>query len=188
MFSCFFPVDKKGGGNDTEYVRIFEIICYKRGGETKIMIKSVPRKLQGFTLIELLIVIAILGILAAAVLIAINPTKRTGQARDAGRKNDIASIVTEVQAYYTTPGQGIYPAWITPACGADIGGLTILTTSGGLKQVPKDPKAGYNYCYASLASEVSVYASLEQPTVTTNVLWCWRSQAANPVEAATCAP
>ena len=43
----------------------------------------------GFTLIELLIVIAILGILAAAVLVAANPGKRTKQARDAARKNDI---------------------------------------------------------------------------------------------------
>ncbi len=159
------------------------------------MIKSVPRKLQGFTLIELLIVIAILGILAAAVLIAINPTKRTGQARDAGRKNDIASIVTEVQAYYTTPGQGVYPSRDAGvSCSTTIGGLTVLTTSGGLKQVPTDPKSGYNYCYAtalvSSVGEASVYATLEQPTVSTNTLWCWKSVASNPVEttAAGCAP
>lgn len=154
------------------------------------MIKSVPRKLKGFTLIELLIVIAILGILAAAVLVAINPTKRTGQARDAGRKNDIASIVTEVQAYYTTPGQGVYPATTGTPCngGTNLNGLSILTTSGGLKQLPQDPKAGYNYCYASSGGEVSVYASLEQPTVTANNIWCWRSNSTNPSEAVACVP
>ena len=159
---------------------------------TYMNIKFAPKKFKGFTLIELLIVIAILGILAAAVLVAINPTKRTGQARDAGRKNDIASIVTEVQAYYTTPGQGVYPTWITPSCGANIGGLTVLTTSGGLKQLPDDPKNGWDYCYATNAAgtEVSVYASLEQPTVPTGLYWCWRSLASNPVEttAAGCAP
>ena len=153
------------------------------------ILKPVHKKFfKGFTLIELLIVIAILGILAAAVLIAINPAKRTGQARDAGRKNDIGSIVTEVQAYYTTPGQGVYPDATPTDCNADIGGLTILTTSGGLKQVPADPKSGWYYCYASASNEVSVYASLEQPTDSTKPTWCWRSVAANPVEAASCAP
>ena len=145
---------------------------------------------KGFTLIELLIVVAILGILAAAVLVAINPTKRTGQARDAGRKNDIASVTTEVQAYYTTPGQGVYPPTTGTACngGTNMGGLSILTTSGGLKQLPKDPKSGWNYCYASNGGEVSVYATLEQPTVTGNNIWCWRSAASSPSEAASCTP
>ena len=154
-------------------------------------IKFAPKKFKGFTLIELLIVIAILGILAAAVLVAINPTKRTGQARDAGRKNDIASVVTEVQAYYTTPGQGIYPAAVAPVCSSTIGGLTILTTSGGLKQLPADPKQtanSQNYCYASAGGEVSVYATLEQPTVTGVPIWCWRSAVANPAETVGCAP
>ena len=89
-------------------------LCYSlEGGELNLVIKSaqkkklfssLPRKqarLFGFTLIELLIVIAILGILAAAVLVAINPQKRTRQARDAGRKNDIGSLATELQAYYS---------------------------------------------------------------------------------------
>jgi len=54
---------------------------YKEVRKEKKMIKSARKKfLGGFTLIELLIVIAILGILAAAVLVAINPAKRTRQA------------------------------------------------------------------------------------------------------------
>jgi len=146
------------------------------------------RVARGFTLIELLIVVAILGILAAAVLVAINPTKRTSQARDAGRKNDIASVVTEVQAYYVTPGLGNYPPGSGSACSSTIGGLTILTTSGGLKKVPVDPKTGWNYCYATAATEVSVYASIEAPITTGNNLWCWRSASANPIETTTCTP
>ena len=39
---------------------------------------------KGFTLIELLIVIAILGILAAAIIVAINPGKRLTQSKIAG--------------------------------------------------------------------------------------------------------
>jgi len=41
-------------------------------------------RLKSFTLIELLIVIAILGVLAAAVVVAINPGKRMAQAKIAG--------------------------------------------------------------------------------------------------------
>ena len=62
---------------------------------------------HGFTLIELLIVIAILGILAAAVLVAINPGKRTAQARDAQRKNDISAIANASIGYLVLAGS--YP-------------------------------------------------------------------------------
>src|SRR3990167_2861309 len=100
------------------------------------MIKTAQKKkFFGFTLIELLIVIAVLGILAAAVLVAVNPAKRTRQARDAARKNDIGSLATAIQAYYTTPGQGLYAS-----------GLTSLTASGDLKQVPAGP-TGEAYSY-----------------------------------------
>ena len=152
------------------------------------MIKSAQKKkLFGFTLIELLIVIAILGILAAAVLVAINPQKRTRQARDAGRKNDIGSLATELQAYYTTPGEGKYP--INDGCGSN-GGLTTLTVSGGLKQIPADPQTGRAYCYDvhSNTTEASVYATIEDPTTAgggqSSHLWCWRSTTNTAVEVA----
>ena len=46
-------------------------------------------KLQlGFTMIELLIVITILGILAVAVLSAINPIEQINRGRDTGRQSD----------------------------------------------------------------------------------------------------
>jgi len=105
----------------------------------------------GFTLIELLIVIAILGILAAAVLVAINPAKRTKQAQDAKRKNDIGALATEVQAFYVSPGLGYYPT-----------SLEVLTAQGYLKQMPTDPTIlpATKYAYATNAAvptEVSIY-------------------------------
>lgn len=139
------------------------------------MIKNLaPRKFKGFTLIELLIVIAILGILAAAVLVAINPGKRTRQAQDAQRKNDIGSLATELQAYYTSPGLGCYPDT-----------LGELTTQGYLKQMPVQP-GGAAYLYVtsgSLAactgvngpSEVAVYATLSEPVGAANSVWCFRT-------------
>jgi len=64
---------------------------------------------SAFTLIELLIVIAILGILAAAVLVAINPGKRNAQARDALRKSHINGIANALVGYLAITGE--YPTY-----------------------------------------------------------------------------
>lgn len=134
-------------------------------------IKFAPKKFKGFTLIELLVVIAILGILAAAVLVAINPGKRTRQAQDSKRKNDVGSLSTELQGYYTTPGQGAYPS-----------SLATLTTQQYLKQMPLDPTANAAYAYVTSGggngpTEVAVYATLAEPTVGSGgtSVFCWRS-------------
>ena len=70
---------------------------------------SNKKSLQGgFTLIELLIVIAVLGVLAAVVLVAINPLEQLARGRDAGRKNTAGQLHNAVQAFYTARG-GQYP-------------------------------------------------------------------------------
>jgi len=144
------------------------------------MIKSARKKfLGGFTLIELLIVIAILGILAAAVLVAINPGKRTRQAQDAKRKNDIGSLATEIQAYYTSPGQGLYPS-----------SLEVLVDEDYLKQMPQDPTATSNYGYDYGTTEAAVWATLAEPTSTGGSwLWCYEATSgkASETTAGSCA-
>ena len=132
------------------------------------MIKTAQKKFfRGFTLIELLIVIAILGILAAAVLVAINPGKRTRQAQDAKRKNDIGALATELQGYYTSPGAGKYPST-----------LDVLTAEGYLKSMPLDPTSGVAYVYDlnGATTEGAVGATLSEPTSGGGTwVWCWRS-------------
>lgn len=61
----------------------------------------------GFTMIELLIVIAILGILAVAVLSAINPIEQINRGRDTGSRSDAEQLLSAIDRYNAF--QGYYP-------------------------------------------------------------------------------
>src|SRR3972149_9515106 len=54
---------------------------------------------KGFTLIELLIVFCIIGILAAAVIVVLNPADLLCQARDGKRLSDVDSIASAINLY-----------------------------------------------------------------------------------------
>ncbi len=62
-------------------------------------LKSSSRDESSFTLIELLIVIAIIGILAATVVLVLNPTQLLAQSRDSTRIQDLANINTAISDY-----------------------------------------------------------------------------------------
>lgn len=64
---------------------------------------------KGFTLIELLIVIAILGVLAVVVLLALNPVQQLARTRDAGRISAVTQLGHAIEAYATS-NNGTYPA------------------------------------------------------------------------------
>jgi len=72
---------------------------------------------KGFTLIELLIIIGIIGFLAAAILVAVDPVRRIQEARDAKRFAEVNSILNAIltkqvdeKSYYT----GVSDAPILP--------------------------------------------------------------------------
>ena len=67
-------------------------------------------KLKGFTLVELLIVIALLGVLAAAVLAAINPLEQANRARDTRMRSDASQLLAATDRYFVT--QSEFP-WVT---------------------------------------------------------------------------
>src|SRR3990167_838952 len=79
---------------------------------------------RGFTLIELLIVIAVLGILAVAVLAAINPIEQINRSRDTGSRSDAEQLISAIDRYYAT--NGYYP-WMTGASSnnTDVGWIEI---------------------------------------------------------------
>ena len=54
------------------------------------------KKQKGFTLIEILVVIGIIAILAAVVLVAINPARQFAQARDSQRSSNLNTILNAI--------------------------------------------------------------------------------------------
>src|SRR5260221_6470647 len=65
---------------------------------------------EGFTLIELIIVIGVLGVLAAALLVAIDPLEQLARGRDAGRLSSVTQLGRAMQSYIAAQNTGIYPA------------------------------------------------------------------------------
>ena len=63
----------------------------------------------GFTLIQLLIVVAILGILSAIVLLAVNPAKMIDEARFSRVEGQFASFTRALDAYLLN-NNNVYPA------------------------------------------------------------------------------
>ncbi len=125
---------------------------------------------KGFTLIELLIVIGILGILAAAIIVVLNPGELLAQARDGQRLSDLDSIRAAISLYLSdvsspTLGTTEYST-VNATCGLGDGTCTVnadYTVDGGgwvdvnltsiaggspLSTLPRDPTSNATYQYA----------------------------------------
>src|SRR3989344_4467273 len=76
------------------------------------MFKLTSSKQKGFTLIEVLLVVALIGVLVAIVIVAINPSKNLKDTRDAQRRTDVNTILNAVYQY-TIDNTGTLPASIT---------------------------------------------------------------------------
>ena len=111
------------------------------------------RKCKGFTLIELLVVITVLGILAAGVLMTLNPVDQIKKARDAHRKSDLAQIQKMLDTYNIDHGS--YPAT------ADVNFGSQFFTYGVL---PDDPITTQHYGYESVDNGTGyrLFAKLER--------------------------
>ena len=108
---------------------------------------------KGFTLIELLIVIAIIGVLAAGILVAIDPVDKINQANDAKVQNDVSNVGKAGERYTILHG-GFYPA-----------ALTDLTAAGELKRIPTAP-TGYTYTFTALPAACTAGTTCTSITMT----------------------
>src|SRR3989338_462585 len=64
---------------------------------------------KGFTLIELLLVVVIIGILAAAIFVALDPGRRLGETRDGARASDVTALLDGTKLHQFDNG-GAYHA------------------------------------------------------------------------------
>ncbi len=126
---------------------------------------------KGFTLIELVIVIGILAILAAVVVLVLNPAQLLAQARDSQRLSDLGSVKSAIALYLATassPTITAGPTCTASGCGTGgpFGSETVSTstavdgngwvkvnltgTTGGsaLSALPLDPTNSGSYFYA----------------------------------------
>ncbi|OGD62561.1 hypothetical protein A2160_05970 [Candidatus Beckwithbacteria bacterium RBG_13_42_9] len=78
------------------------------------------RTSTGFTLIELLVVITLIGILAVAVLSALNPAEQVNKAKDARMSADSAQLLSAIDRYYAANLQFPWTEYTAaPAYGVD---------------------------------------------------------------------
>lgn len=91
----------------------------------------------GFTMIELLIVISILGILAVAVLSAINPVEQINRGRDTGTRSDAEQLLSAIDRFNAF--QGFFP-WQADAADGNIGvGMDIISATFPIVNVGTGP-------------------------------------------------
>ena len=117
---------------------------------------------KGFTLLEILLVIAAIGILAAIVLVAINPNRQIAQARNAQRRSDVNTIYKALEQYLIDNQS--YPAGVdeTPKdiCGTTTGCVNLgVLVPNYLAAIPTDPQGGaYRVSKNSDNNRISVTA------------------------------
>jgi type IV pilus assembly protein PilA len=96
-----------------------------------------PKFRKGFTLIELLIIIGIIGFLAAAILVAVDPVKRIKEARNTQRWEEVNSVLNAILVKQVDERKFYDGDPIAPIDGnEDTAQVIVRTTSGVICTTP----------------------------------------------------
>jgi len=124
-------------------------------------------KSRGFTLVEIIVVIAIVAVLAAGLIVGINPKAQQDKAKDTARISDISEIRKGLNLYYSDTN--CYPVANSVFETALANGSQWKEGSTVyMQKVPKDP-AGSAYVYiaedAACPQWGTVFAKLSKPQI-----------------------
>ncbi len=137
--------------------------------------KKIQKK-NGFTLIEILVVIGIIAILAAVVIIAINPARQFAQARNSQRVSNLNSILNSI-GQRMADNKGLFRATTDTVCTAamDIPATAVdrltavkIANTGGvdmrpcliptyISELPTDPSTGVPFNAGVYDTQYFVY-------------------------------
>jgi prepilin-type N-terminal cleavage/methylation domain-containing protein len=129
----------------------------RRGGENKLKVRSSKLEVKrGFTLIELLIVVALVGLLAVAVIVTLNPAQRIRDAKTNTAKHDGKTAADAIERCLTTyltanPSFSENQAITYCSTAANLG----ITLGGG--QVLNAAPDGSSVCFSEETGTVGVF-------------------------------
>lgn len=114
---------------------------------------------KGFTLIELLIVIAIIGILAGGLLVAIDPAEKIRLSNDTRSINAVAETGNKVEQWAVQYNDGVYPA--------GFGAASAIAGNPAAPAAPVAPTSAYTFTYTLASNSFTVrVASLQSKKYT----------------------